>query len=115
MRILNLANLLEQVFKDSWKQAAFRVSLHAFGSDSRGHTLNGVSLAGTCLPIGEYRAVVPLQTLIHDGLANSMEDFFLRDLLIAHIVKVECLTYIFVTTLFCDSIAHECTARSRCC
>ncbi len=48
-----------------------------------------MSLPGTCLAIGEYGAVVPLQTLINYGLADYMEDFFLRDLLITHIVKVE--------------------------
>jgi hypothetical protein len=41
------------------------------------------------LTIGKNGAVVPLQTLIHDGLADYLEDFFLRDFLIPDIVKVE--------------------------
>ena len=91
MRIFNLANLLEEVFEAPWKQAAFSVPLHAFGRNSCGHSLNGVGLAGPCLPIGKNGAVVPLQTLIHDGLADYLEDFFLRDFLISDIVKVETL------------------------
>jgi hypothetical protein len=89
MRILDLANLLEQVFEAPWKQAAFRVPLYRFGRNTCGHTLNGVCLAGPRLPIGKNGAVVPLQTLIHYGLADCMEYFFLRDFLIAHIIKVE--------------------------
>lgn len=93
MRILNLAYLLEQIFEAPWKQAAFRVPLHVFGRDPCGHTLNGVCLARPRLPICEYGAVVPLQTLIHYGLADYLEDFFLRDFLIAHIIKVETLPW----------------------
>lgn len=91
MRIFNLANLLEEVFEAPWKQAAFLVALHAFGRKPCGDTLNGVGLAGPCLAIGKNGAVVPLQTLIHDGLADYLEDFFLRDFLIPDIVKVEAL------------------------
>lgn len=50
-------------------------------------------LAGPRLAIGENGAVVSLQTLIHYGLADYLEDFFLRDFLIAHIIKVETLPW----------------------
>ena len=93
MRILNLAYLLEEVFEAPRKQAAFRVPLHAFGRYPSCHTLNGVCLARPRLAIGENRAVVPLKTLINYGLADYLEDFFLRDFLIAHIIKVEALPW----------------------
>ena len=46
-------------------------------------------LATTGLTIGEYRAVVSLQTRVRDRLRNLSENFFLCAILARYVVEVE--------------------------
>jgi hypothetical protein len=65
--VFDLAYLLEQIVKASWKQT----SLIIFIIPNRLNlALNGVSFPRSGLPIGKNRAVVALNTLINNRFSN---------------------------------------------
>ena len=82
MLVLNLPDHREQVLEAA-RQQSFRLEIST--------ALNRERLAGTCLPVGENRAVVAHQALIYDSSTHLLKYLDLGCLLTSHIVKSELL------------------------
>ena len=102
MRVFDLTNLLEQVVKASGQES----SLIVFIATSLNPSLDGVSLAWAGLSVSKNRAVVALEALVNDGLADLYEDFLLLHVFSTHEVEAEGLPTVQDQALLLLHLAH---------
>jgi hypothetical protein len=106
--ILDFSYLVEEIFKASGQKASLLILLRHLNcvyhhcriiivTILKWGSLDCVCFASPCLTVGKDWAIVTLETLIDHRLSNNFENFFLRHIFTAHVVKSEAL---FLTSFF---------------
>ena len=90
---LDLLYLFKQVLELSRKEPSvpFNARINDLRSEGSVRTLDGESLPGACLPVGEESTVVSLDARVHNRLPEAIKDLFLSDRLPSNEVEGELL------------------------